>query len=866
MKKTHLIPLFVLILFSLQGYAQQISKPDPDAVVMAGKDVRFTILTAGTIRMEWAPDGKFIDNSSFVAVDRHLPVPEYRVRRFGKRLAITTSRMEVTYIVGSGKFTNKNLKIVSAKGLSGASFEWKPGMKQKDNLKGTYRTLDGYDGNMRDGKEMPIEDGLVARDGWTLIDDSNSLLFDGAGDWSWVTTREDVRGDSDDKGAQDWYFMAYGDDYKQALGDFSKFAGKVPLPPRFAFGYWWSRYWSYSDTEVRDVINNFKRFDVPLDVMVIDMDWHPTYYQAGKDEFGQRLGWTGWSWNLGLFPDPDALLEWMGDNHIKTTLNLHPASGFAPWEDKYAEMAKAMDFDTTGGRYIPWQGSNKKFIKNFFDIEIHPLEKAGVDFWWLDWQQWLYDKQVKGLSNTWWLNYVFFTEKEHHGHTRPMLYHRWGGLGNHRYQIGFSGDAVIDWPSLDFQPYFTACASNVLYGYWSHDIGGHYFRGVKNKKLNPEMYARWMQFGTFSPIFRTHSSKDANIKKEIWNFRGDYYDALYGAIRLRYELVPYIYTTAREFYDTGIALCRPMYYDYPDKETAYDVKDEYMFGDDMLIMPITAPMDSARGLSEVSVWLPEGNDWYEWQTGTMLKGGRTVERSFAINEYPVYVKAGAIIPMYDKTVNNLENEPANIVVAVFPGATGEGSLYEDAGDDKDYADHYAETSFSTFFDDPNTLRLIVSQRKGSYEGMKGVRNLEFKFFGYPQPEQVTVNGVPVKHGYDGDNLCITVDTISVANGSGCSVVLKFKDLTEVEINDGLVSEFRKMSRLLKEEKYRNDHVIFPEDMSSAAETPRKLEYYPEDFAKNIFLFRDQYAKTVENPNFEADLKHANEVHNMKVKE
>src|SRR3712207_5672593 len=107
------------------------------------------------------------------------------------------------------------------------------------------------------------------------------------------------------------------------------------------------------------------------------------------------------------------------------------------------------------------------------DVCSSDLEKMGVDFWWLDWQQWNNDKQFPNLSNTWWLNYATFSDMERHRDTRPMLYHRWGGLGNHRYQIGFSGDAIISWKSLDFQPYYNSTASNVLYGFWSHDIGGH---------------------------------------------------------------------------------------------------------------------------------------------------------------------------------------------------------------------------------------------------------------------------------------------------------------------------------------------------------------------------------------------------------
>ena len=128
--------------------------------------------------------------------------------------------------------------------------------------------------------------------------------------------------------------------------------------------------------------------------------------------------------------------------------------------------------------------------------------------------------------------------------TRPLIYHRWGGLGNHRYQVGFSGDTFISWASLDYQTYFNSTASNVLYGYWSHDIGGH--QGVDH--IDPELYVRWMQFGAFSPILRSHSTKIAGLTKEPWVFSNEVSDILRGIIRQRYNMVPYIYTMAREAY------------------------------------------------------------------------------------------------------------------------------------------------------------------------------------------------------------------------------------------------------------------------------------------------------------------------------
>ena len=207
-------------------------------------------------------------------------------------------------------------------------------------------------------------------------------------------------------------------------------------------------------------------------------------------------------------------------------------------------------------------------MSSLFDTVLDPLRAEGVNFWWLDWQQWPDSKKLPGLSNTWWLNYVFYTHMQLADKDRALIYHRWGGLGNHRYQVGFSGDSVISWQSLAYQPYFTATASNVLYGYWSHDIGGHMFpedMPESDRHIDPELYVRWMQFGAFSPILRTHSSKEASLRKEPWRFSPEVFAALRQIIDLRYAMAPYIYTASREAYDSGVSLMRPLYYAWPDE-------------------------------------------------------------------------------------------------------------------------------------------------------------------------------------------------------------------------------------------------------------------------------------------------------------
>src|ERR1700678_1139905 len=386
---------------------------DPRAVVTTGH-ARFTILTPQLIRMEWAADGKFEDHASLVFLNRKLPVPEFTHESAanGGSTVIQTSALKLVYLAGNsdGKFAPDNLSITFS--LNGKEIIWRPGMADTGNLLGTTRTLDRVQGS-----DVQLEPGLISRDGWTVVDDSTRQLFD-SDDFSfaegersrcrWVTSRPAGE-------RQDLYFFGYGHDYKGALYDFTRVAGKIPLPPRFAFGAWWSRYWSYSDQEFEQLLQQFRTHDIPLSVLVMDIDWHPTFNEVvgndKQDASGHRLGWTGYSWNKLLFPDPAGFLSSVHDQGLKTTLNIHPASGIQPWEDSYPAMARAMGIDPASKEYVPFHITDRKFADNYLKYVIHPLEHQGIDFFWLDWQQEDATK-LAGVNPTWWLNYVFFTEQE----------------------------------------------------------------------------------------------------------------------------------------------------------------------------------------------------------------------------------------------------------------------------------------------------------------------------------------------------------------------------------------------------------------------------------------------------------------------
>ncbi|HEV2578093.1 MAG TPA: TIM-barrel domain-containing protein [Acidobacteriaceae bacterium] len=822
---------------------------DPKAEVVMG-NARFTVLTPELVRMEWSANGKFEDHASFAFINRRMPVPKFEesVDSSRTKLIITTSTLTLRYTAsGDGHFTADNLSISVT--VDGKPVIWHPGLSDPQNLLGTTRTLDGARGSHT---KEPIEEGLISRAGWALVDDSTRPLFDSSdfrflkgekSPWPWVMERpENERSGS----YVDWYFFGYGHDYRKALGDFVRVAGRIPLPPRFAFGVWWSRYWAYSDQEFNDLVHGFRENDTPLDVLVIDMDWHinnEELQEMGKtDQSGQRLGWTGYTWNKLLFPDPDAFLKNLHDDGLKITMNLHPASGIQPWEQAYPVMAQAMGIDSATKKYVPFDPTDKQWATKYFDLVLHPLEKQGVDFWWLDWQQQQYTK-LPGVMPTWWLNYLHFTDQQREG-KRPLLFHRWGGLGNHRYQIGFSGDTVSVWDSLAFQPWFTATASNVGYAYWSHDIGGHMPGAV-----DPELYTRWVQFGAFSPVLRTHTTKNPDAERRIWAYPEPYSAVLRSTFQLRHALQPYLYTEARRTYDTGVAFFHPLYYDWPEDDPAYTTKNEYLFGDQMLAAPVTMPADPVSGLATEKVWLPKGN-WIEWPTGTHFTGPTFVERSFSIDQIPIYVRQGAIVPMQPPMQYTGQKPVDPLIVNVWPllpGTSSSYSVYEDSGASVDYQYGVFSRTPIKATQTGDVLRVQIGPIQGGYPGMLKSRAYELCLPDDWPPASVIVNGIPVKHSapgktgwsFEGNTLTTVIPVRSNSVASQVTVEVRravglVARRTEL---DGFAGAMTRLRGVYDSLQQTFPISSAPDPLIDVMQTGDRLSYHPEQAIEEIAHFK-----------------------------
>ena len=342
---------------------------------------------------------------------------------------------------------------------------------------------------------------------------------------------------------------------------------------------------------------------------------------------------------------------------------------------------------------------------------------------------------VKELDPLWMLNHYHYLDSGRDG-KRKMTFSRYAGPGSHRYPVGFSGDTVVTWESLDFQPYFTATASNIGYGWWSHDIGGHMF-GYRDDELT----ARWVQLGVFSPMNRLHSTDNPFNGKEPWKYNQIVETVMKNFLKLRHKLVPYLYTMNRRASRAGLPLVQPMYYLEPEREETYEVPNNYYFGTEMMVSPITDKLDPVTGLAGAKTWIPQGI-WYDFFNGRAYKGGRKVDLWRDIYEMPVLVREGSIIPLKDMEGydNSIEN-PEKLEVLVYPGESGEFVLWEDGGDTpEDLDENWVSTRMTKTADENGTV-FIVEAAQGNTAVIPQKRSWKIRFCNIQdKPQEVTVNG------------------------------------------------------------------------------------------------------------------------------
>lgn len=558
--------------------------------------------------------------------------------------------------------------------------------------------------------------------------------------------------DSEVGGFLDYYFM-YGGNGDGVVAEMRTLTGQVPMFPLWTYGFWQSKERYKSQNETVGVVRKYRELGVPLDGIIQDWQYWGSNYLWNAMEFLNSEFWN-----------PQKMLD---DIHA---MNAHAMisvwSSFGPMTKPYRELKAGgmlLDFNTW-----PPSGSDKwppvmdypsgvrvydAYHPQARDIYWKYLEKGifslGMDAWWmdstdpdhLDIKPSDYDnptylgtfRKVRNAYPLMAVGGVYDHQRAATSDKRVFILTRSAFAGQQRYGANtWTGDISASWDT--FKRQIPAGLNFSLCGipHWNTDIGGFFLGNYPQKTLDPdyrELHVRWMQFGTFCPMMRSHG---ADAAREIWQFgkKGEpYYDAIEKYINLRYSLLPYIYSTSWQVTRHQASFLRALSMDFPADRRVWDMGSEYMFGASFLVCPVTDPMytrmegeNRVPDFSQVKnaeVYLPEGAAWYDFWTNERLEGGQTVEKAAPLDILPLYVKAGSIVPRGPQVQYATEKPWDNLEVWVYPGADGSFSLYEDEFDNYNY-EQGAYTEIPMRWDD-SSRTLTIDARQGSYKGMLETR-------------------------------------------------------------------------------------------------------------------------------------------------
>jgi Glycosyl hydrolases family 31/Domain of unknown function (DUF5110) len=721
-------------------------------VVRSG-NARFEVLTPTLVRVEYAADGQFEDRPTQTAINRDQPVPAFGVTRSLGTLTIDTGAIKLHYVEGSGPFTPANL-WVDVDGGTTARPAWDacqqtgacgpagggPGTADAGGAIGGY-TREVVSVN---DQFPPLHGGLLRTSGWYLLDDTATAVRTGP---TTAVARLAHVGPY-----QDGYFFGYGHDYARGLADFASLTGHAPLLPRWVFGPWFSRYFAYSDHDYRtSLIPAFRSHDTPLDGLSVDTD------------FKAPDRWNGWGWNASLFPDPAGFVSWAAGHGLHVVLNIHPSIDDTDPQFAAAQQRAHGKLATSSGDCQFYRQNPTCYVFDWGDpdqaaayFDLHrPFNDAGVSAFWLDWCCDASTVSTAGLTPDSWVNELYAQHARARGQRGFVLSRIGSGIfamnpalgdvdapasgawSDHRSAIAFTGDGTSDFPTLAFEARLTPAEGAAIgLPYVSHDIGGY-----SGNHLPDDLYLRWLQLGTFSPVMRLHSDHGDRLP---WDYDSAAEIPAERFMRLREALVPYLYDTAEQAHRTGLPMTREMVLGWPDEQGAAAATDQWMLGDDLLVAPIaSAGTTASRG-----VWLPPGS-WTDFFTGQTVAGPGTRTVSAGLDRAPVWIRAGGIVPLAPPMSHVGARAVDPLTLRVAPGAAGRSSLYEDAGDGLGYEHGEAARTPLTYQEPaPGAGRLVIGPASGSFPGAPATRAYVVQFLASARPSSVRIDGHTVRAAPD----------------------------------------------------------------------------------------------------------------------
>ena len=576
----------------------------------------------------------------------------------------------------------------------------------------------------------------------------------------------------------DYYFMYKDGTQDGVIASIRELTGQATMFPKWAMGFWQCRERYKTSDELAGVLDKYRELKIPTDAIVqdwqywgCDSNWNAMKFQnpyyinkVGDPAYAKYLPNDMKKMKAQGEPrlkSPEEMVKYVHKNNAHLMISIW--ANFGPWTDQYRELKKInalLPFDTwpRNNGVMPYDVFNPK-ARDIYWKYLTNLYNMGFDAWWTDSTEpdhfekpgdenyQTYDGSWLSVKNA----FPLLHNKSIYEHQRAMKngndkralqMTRSGSFGLQHYgSFSWSGDVTASWKEMKTQVPSGLNYSLCGIPFWNTDLGGFFYWEFEQSPKNPalqELQTRWMQWGTFMPLMRNHCSSP--MVSELYEFgkQGDWaYDAIVKAIKLRYRLLPYIYSAAGDCVQNSGSMMRALVMDYAQDKKASRLNDEYLFGRNILVKPITDPMytwkdsekkghtiypDVKKASAPVNVYLPKGNKWYDFWSNAVYEGGQDVQRLCPIDIMPVFIKAGTILPFGPEVQYSSEKPWDELEIRVYPGADGTFTLYEDEGDNYNYEKgKFSEIRFSW---DEASHSLSIAPRKGSFKGM--LQNRKFR--------------------------------------------------------------------------------------------------------------------------------------------
>ncbi len=735
------------------NYDDAISKND---AIYKGLKYRITVLSEILIRLEYSDSGTFEDRPTELARFRAFDVPKVIVTDEEKMLTLKTSYFELTY-EKEKPFTGTKFspdQYLKIK-LLDTDKSWFFGHAEARNFKSISSDLD-------DKSSLPkMEKGLYSTDGFVSIDDSKSLIFNQDGS---VGKRNDSRIDT--------YLFLYKKDFGFCLKDFYRLTGYPPLIPRYAFGVWWNKEEVYDVNGIYSLIAKFRKYEIPISVLLLN-NWSKNDVSFDREKI----------------PSPENVINNLHSDGIRLGVDL-----------KLSSVPSTQNGTTVD---TPFNVYERGFMANYFNTFIKSLNQIGVDF---------YSLSYKGDMNVLrMINYYFYKYLNSEPNKRGMILSRNGLINSHLYPVNNSGEIIVDWKTLKMLPEFNSTSSNLGVSWWSHAIGG-FKDGIEEN----ELYTRFVQLGTYSPIFRFSSKGGHYYKREPWMWDVKTRKIVKDYTNLRHKMIPYLYSESYKYSKTGLPIIQPLYYRYPELYDEPTYRNEYYFGTELFIAPITDRKDTVMNRTVTKLFLPNGM-WYDFKTGKKFPGGKRYISFFQDEDYPVFAKQGAIIPqaIISDENRNFTGNPEEMEIHIFPGKNNSYKLYEDDGSSNAYKSGEFMTTLIDYNYLPNNYTVIIRPLEGKEGIIPAKRRYKIRFRNTRFADDVIAylgsERIQVRMVLDDQDFIVTTDPISTKEQLSINCKGKNIEIDAVRIInddiDTIISDL-KIPTKLKEEVSR---IMFSDD-------------------------------------------------------